>query len=180
MSHRTYQSFLGPELRTRLIGLLEQTSPKWQRSDEQGRTGRGDTYQLSTEVDRSSAQLNQFRALLSSVVYERIQRDFDLPEPAHLDVQVFPVRMCGSVDDPPHQAAHVDNRDGGCPAVTTVYYASCHDLLGGEILLHGDEPAMVSPAADLLVAFPGDRLHEVLPLQGGERLSVVCNFYPVL
>jgi predicted 2-oxoglutarate/Fe(II)-dependent dioxygenase YbiX len=50
---------------------------------------------------------------------------------------------------------------------------------GGSLLIYpnGTEPVEIVPAAGLLVAFPSDTLHEVMPVEGGVRCAVVDWFY---
>jgi len=49
---------------------------------------------------------------------------------------------------------------------------------GGSLVLHGrcgqsEPPQTVAPVPGMLVAFPAETTHEVLPITNGERLSVV-------
>ena len=49
---------------------------------------------------------------------------------------------------------------------------------GGSLVLHGrfgesEPPLTVAPAPGMLVAFPAETTHEVLPITHGERLSIV-------
>ena len=52
---------------------------------------------------------------------------------------------------------------------------------GGDLALAGpggiDDPIVVRPTPNTLVSFSGDRVHWVLPLLAGERVSIVINFY---
>jgi len=118
------------------------------------------------------------RIVMASLCYAATAELFELPAPERLEPQVFPVRMCGSRTDPPHQAPHVDGRDGVPPIVTAVYYADVHGVEGGQLAV-GRTPnrRLITPTTDTLVAFSGDTEHEVLGLRAGYRVSVVCNLY---
>jgi predicted 2-oxoglutarate/Fe(II)-dependent dioxygenase YbiX len=48
---------------------------------------------------------------------------------------------------------------------------------GGALRLHEPEPHDIAPRAGMLVAFPSDVPHEVLPVTAGVRDAVVDWFY---
>ena len=91
--------------------------------------------------------------------------------------------MIGSDVEPPFQPPHVDRASevGTPPLFTSVYYASADNLKGGELALAavdgGPAAARITPSTNTIISFDGRRIHEVLPLWAGERLSVVVNFY---
>jgi len=96
---------------------------------------------------------------------------------------MFPVRMLGDAERPPHQEPHVDSNDthAGPPICTSVFYAKVRSVRGGELAVGQaddlDDPVLVTPAANTMVSFAGECVHWVRPLYAGERLSVVINFY---
>ncbi len=178
MNHLRRSALLGPTRRALLVESLQAADARWARSHELGRTGNGAVEQLVPGSGYASAELTTVREVMASVCYEATADVFKLPDPNDLAPQVFPVWMHGSIDEPPSQRPHVDNRNGVSPLVTAVYYAQVSDTDGGEILVGaGPNQAVVQPVEDDLVAFPGDTLHAVSDLRAGHRLSVVCNFY---
>jgi len=174
-----HPGLLGSIRRRRLVESLNRVSTVRARSSDLGRTGRGTMEQLVPGTDDyCSAELATLRQVVASVCYNAVATAFALPEPAGLAPQVFPVWMTGSVEAPPSQHPHVDNRDGQTPLVTTVYYAHVSDTDGGEIVIGvGADELVFSPVEDELLAFRGDTLHAVQELRAGHRLSVVCNFH---
>jgi len=179
MHYVRHPDLLGPVRRQKLVENLNRASIKRARSSDLGRTGRGTTEQLIPGTDEYvSAELTTLRQVVASLCYQVTAGVFALPDPARLTPQVFPVWMTGSVEAPPNQRPHVDNKDGVSPLVTAVYYAQISDTDGGEIVIGvGPDQIVMSPAEDDLLAFPGNTLHVVNDLRAGRRLSVVCNFY---
>jgi predicted 2-oxoglutarate/Fe(II)-dependent dioxygenase YbiX len=171
---------LGETRRRHLIAAVAGEADAWGRSDSLGHTGHGaGARQLAPDAGHyRSPQMTTVRIVMASICYAATADHFDLPAPERLEPQVFPVRMRGSLTDPPHQDPHVDGRDGVPPIVTAVYYADVQETDGGQLAV-GQPPnrQLITPTTDMLVAFPGDTVHEVLGLLAGYRVSVVCNLY---
>lgn len=171
---------LGETRRRHLMAAVAGEAQAWERSDSLGRTGRGaGAEQLVPEAGHyRSPEMTTVRIVMASICYAATAELFDLPPAERLAPQVFPVRMRGSLTDPPHQDPHVDGRDGVPPIVTAVYYADVQGTDGGQLAV-GQPPnrRLITPTTDTLVAFSGDTLHEVLKLRAGYRVSVVCNLY---
>lgn len=77
---------------------------------------------------------------------------------------------------------HDDSRFRKITAVIFLSAQSEHPMpetfCGGSLVLHGpfgqaERPLTVAPAPGMLLAFPSETTHEVLPITHGERLSVV-------
>ena len=178
MNYLRQPELLGPTRRTRMVEILQATDAQRARSDALGHTGNGAVEQLMPGSGYTSAELTTLREVMASACYAATADAFGLPDPNQLTPQVFPVWMRGSVDQPPGQRPHVDNRDGTTPLVTAVYYAQVSDTDGGEILIGtGPDQVVVQPVEDDLVAFAGDTVHAVVDLRAGQRLSVVSKFY---
>lgn len=165
-----------------VLSQLDALREHWRLSSGLGLLGRGTTHQLPTSNVAAQAKLEPLRQLLAHATLDWLRScGFALSDSA--PVQVFPVLMIGSDSEPPFQPPHVDRaRQVGTPPIcTSVYYASADNLQGGELALAavdgGPAAARIMPATNTIVSFDGRRIHEVLPLLSGERLSVVVNFY---
>lgn len=176
--------FLGERRRRRLLGLLDDQSLAWRRSGELGRTGSGSVLQLASEAARDVPAMKEVTASMASWVYQAVEchRPGALPPPDHLDVQVFPVRMTGCLQEPPSHSAHRDTTGSAHPVITAISYLIVEGAVGGDLLLFNDDvnagpTTSISPATGDLVVMDGDQLHAVAPLLSGSRVSVVTNFY---
>jgi len=178
MRYLQHPQLLGSSRRERLVAALESEGPLRASSASLGHTGNGNVEQLAPGPGYVSAELSMIRELVASMSYQATATAFALPDPSRLAPQVFPVWMRGSIDEPASQRPHVDNLNGKRPLLTSVYYARIRNADGGQIVL-GAEPdrLVLQPDEDDLVAFPGDTVHAVSDLRGGDRLSIVCNFY---
>lgn len=77
----------------------------------------------------------------------------------------------------------VPHQDGNTPLVhddtrfrevsAVIFLSDPAEYEGGALVLHGDESVTVAARSGSLVAFPAETTHEVTPLTGGERFSVV-------
>jgi hypothetical protein len=167
----------------KLQGVLDRLTARWIPSQDLGLLGRGQTSQIRPTDIAVQAEFDQ---LGNAIAPEALQWakicGFRFPRPPQM--QVFPVRMVGDAKAPAYQEPHVDSYAGQPrpPICTNVFYARTIDILGGDLALAREgediaEPIVVTPAANMLVSFAGDRVHWVQPLFAGERLSVVLNFY---
>jgi hypothetical protein len=177
-------NFLAPADVLRVISALDRLSASWIDSGALALLGRGGTSQVRATDLMAQAPLDELRSLLAPAVLRWVQsRGFGFATPPTL--QLFPVRMIGSEETPAYQEPHVDSygADAGPPVCTNVYYARATAASGGELVVAKgagadlDDPIVVTPQANTLATFPGARVHAVRPLRGGERLSVVINFY---
>jgi hypothetical protein len=176
------RNFLPPAQLARLLGALDRLAGSWASSEALGLLGRGGTHQIRATAVAAQAPMGEVRELLAPAALKWAQAcGFRFAAPPHL--QIFPVRMVGDAAAPPHQEPHIDSSPAlpGSPACTNVFYATARAIQGGDLALAGeagvDDPIIVRPTPNTLVSFAGDRVHWVLPLLAGERVSVVINFY---
>lgn len=165
-----------------VLSQFDTLREKWRPSSSLGLLGRGATHQMPSSDMAAQARLEPLRRLMADATLDWHRTcGFALPDTA--PVQVFPVLMIGSDLEPPFQPPHVDRASevGTPPICTSVYYASADNLKGGELALAavdgGPEAARIMPSTNTIISFDGRRIHEVLPLLAGERLSIVVNFY---
>jgi hypothetical protein len=176
------RDFLPPLALSRTLAALDRLSPSWRSSEALGLLGRSHTSQVRTSDLVARAPLDQIRLNLADATLQWARRcGFPFRAPPFL--QMFPVRMLGDPERPPHQEPHVDSNDGqaGPPICTSVFYARVLAARGGELAVGRagdlDDPVLMAPTANTMVSFPGECVHWVRPLYAGERLSVVVNFY---
>jgi hypothetical protein len=176
------RNFLPPAQLLRLLGALDRLAGSWASSEALGLLGRGGTHQVRATDLAVQGPLGEVRELLAPATLRWAQTcGFRFSAPPHL--QMFPVRMVGDAKRPPHQEPHADSSPGlpGAPVCTSVFYATAKSIDGGDLALAGkggiDDPIVVRPTPNTLVSFAGDRVHWVLPLLAGERVSIVINFY---
>jgi hypothetical protein len=176
------RGFLSPFALAKVLGAFERLAPRWTDSEALGLLGRGGASQLRASDIAVRAELDEIRAILAPAVLQWARAcGFRLPPAPYL--QLFPVRMVGRADAPPYQEPHLDSDVGHTapPVCTNVFYARALAIEGGALAAKrgGDfsDPVTVPPTPNTVVTFRGDRVHWVLPLIAGERLSVVINFY---
>lgn len=178
------RGFLPPFVMVKVLGALDRLSASWSSSQDLGLLGRGQTGQIRVTGIAAQAQLDEIRqAVAPAALHWARSCGFRLPAAPHL--QLFPVRMVGDAQAPAFQEPHTNSHAGqpGPPICTNVFYAKALNISGGHLAVarHGDpdliDPIQVQPTANSIVTIPGDRVHWVKPLFGGERLSVVINFY---
>jgi hypothetical protein len=174
--------FLPPLALSRTLAALDRLSPSWRPSEALGLLGRSHTSQIRASDLIAQAPLDEIRLNLAGAALQWAKRcGFAFRAPPSL--QVFPVRMVGDAERPPHQDPHVDSSGAhaGPPICTNVFYARVLAARGGELAIGRagdlDDPVLVAPAANTMVSFAGECVHWVRPLYAGERLSVVINFY---
>lgn len=178
----TRSEFLPPSKHLWVLSQLDTLRESWRRSSSLGLLGRGATHQMPWSDVAAQVSLEPLRQLLANATLDWSRTcGFELRDTA--PAQVFPVLMIGSDVEPPFQPPHVDRASGvGTPPLcTSVYYVKADNLKGGELALAavdgGPAEARIMPSTNTIVSFNGRRIHEVLPLWSGERLSVVVNFY---
>jgi predicted 2-oxoglutarate/Fe(II)-dependent dioxygenase YbiX len=147
--------------------------------------GRGTTLQVRPTDLVAQGPLDEIReALAPPALLAARASGFRFAVPPSL--QLFPVRMLGDAADPAYQEPHTDSvgADIAAPICSNVFYARVQGLVGGELAVAAragsalaDDAVALTPVANTLVTFPGDRVHAVRPLYAGERVSVVINFY---
>jgi hypothetical protein len=176
------RGFLSPFALAQVLGAFARLAPRWTDSESLGLLGRGGASQLRATDIAVRAQLDTVRAALAPAVLQWA-RACGFPLPAAPYLQMFPVRMVGSPETPAYQEPHTDSdvRHPGPPICTNVFYARAHAIEGGALAARRGsdltDPVTVAPTPNTVVTFRGDRVHWVLPLTAGERLSVVINFY---
>jgi predicted 2-oxoglutarate/Fe(II)-dependent dioxygenase YbiX len=166
-----------------VLAALDRLGPAWAPSQEMRLLGRGHTTQVRPTDLVARGPLDEIRQALAPAVLRWAQTcGFRFAAPPTL--QLFPVRMLGDAADPAYQEPHVDSYgpEAATPICSSVFYAKVLGVAGGELAVAkpgGDlsDAAELSPSANTLVTFPGDRVHAVRPLLAGERISVVINFY---
>lgn len=176
------RNFLPPLALSRTLAALDRLSPSWRPSEALGLLGRSHTSQIRASDLVAQAPLDEIRLNLAGATLEWAKRcGFPFRAPPFL--QMFPVRMLGDAERPPHQEPHVNSNDtqAGPPICTNVFYGRVLAARGGELAVGQaddlDDPVLVAPAANTMVSFAGECVHWVRPLYAGERLSVVINFY---
>ena len=176
------RDFLPPLALSKTLAALDRLSPSWRSSESLGLVGRSQTSQIRTSDIVVQGPLDELRRNLANASLEWARRcGFRFGAPPFL--QIFPVKMVGDAQRPPHQEPHVDSNAArpGPPICTNVFYARVMAAEGGEIAVSdasgAAEPVIVAPTANTMVSFAGERVHWVRPLYAGERLSVVINFY---
>lgn len=176
-------AFLPPAAMLQVLGAFDQLASSWADSEAMGLLGRGGTGQVRPTSLAAQGQLDVLREVLAPAVLQWAKAcGFWFPSAPRL--QLFPVRMLGDRLAPAYQEPHTDSLAGvdRSPICTSVFYARCRDILGGDLAISragGDlaDPVVVRPAANTLAMFAGERVHWVERLLGGERLSVVVNLY---
>jgi hypothetical protein len=179
------RGFLPPAQLLALLAALDRLAPAWQPSQTMRLLGRGTTLQVRPTDLVAQGPLGDIRRMLAPQVLEAaLSAGFRFPRPPVL--QLFPVRMLGDAADPAFQEPHTDSAgDSDAPPLcSNVFYARVRNVAGGEIAVAsrpgtelGDDAVTLSPSANTLVSFPGDRVHAVRPLHAGERISIVINLY---
>lgn len=176
------RSFLSPFAHIDVLDALDGLGERWTDSQRLGLLGRGGVSQIRVDAEGDRRRLDRVRETLAPAVLQwAISCGFRFAKPPAL--QVFPVRMFGDAQAPAHQEPHVDEAPGqaGPPICTSVFYARVREVKGGELAVAGEDegsaPVLVTPAANAIATFAGERVHWVAPLLCGERLSVVVNLY---
>ena len=176
------RGFLSPFELAKVLGAFDRLAPRWTASEALGLLGRGGASQLRAGDIAARAQLDEIRTALAPAALRWARAcGFRLPPAPYL--QLFPVRMVGSADAPAYQEPHLDSdvSHAAPPICTNVFYARAHAVQGGALAAKRGpdlaDPVTVAPTPNTIVTFRGDRVHWVLPLTAGERLSVVINFY---
>jgi len=178
------QGFLAPDAMLKLLAAFERLAPSWAPSQAMRLLGRGHTSQVRPTDLIAQGPLDEIRQALAPAVL-LWARSCGFLIPAAPTLQLFPVRMVGDAKTPAYQEPHTDSY-GASPAppiCSNVFYAKAQGIKGGDLAVarRGGEDLtgaqIVRPAANTIVSFPGERVHEVQPLYAGERLSVVINFY---
>jgi hypothetical protein len=177
------RNFLSPFELVKLLSVLDRLSPNWVSSETLGLLGRGGTEQVRSADLSVQALLDEVRrALAPAALHWARSCGFRLPAAPHL--QLFPVRMIGDPAAPARQEPHVDSYAGQPrpPLCTNVFYAKARAIHGGDLSVARNpadlsDALVIQPAPNTIVSFAGDRIHWVQPLLGGERVSVVINFY---
>jgi hypothetical protein len=176
-------AFLPPAAMLRVLSAFDRLAASWVGSEAMGLVGRGGTGQIQPATLAAQGQLDAMRETLAPAVLQWAKAcGFWFPSAPRL--QLFPVRMVGDSQAPAYQEPHTDSFAGvdRPPICTSVFYARCKAIVGGDLAVSSDghdlaDPVLVRPVANTLASFPGDRVHWVEPLVGGERLSVVINLY---
>jgi hypothetical protein len=177
------RNFLSPFDLVRLLDLLQRLSPSWASSEALGLLGRGGTEQIRPNNLAVQALLDEIRLMLAPAALRWARScGFALPAAPHL--QLFPVRMVGDAAAPARQEPHVDSHAGQPrpPRCTNVFYATVRAVDGGALAVADRaanlaDPLVIQPSPNTVISFSGERIHWVQPLYGGERVSVVINFY---
>ena len=177
------RNFLSPFELVKLLGVLDRLSPNWVSSEALGLLGRGGTEQVRSADLSVQALLDEIRLALAPAALRWARScGFRLPAAPHL--QLFPVRMIGDPAAPARQEPHVDSYAGQPrpPLCTNVFYARARAIQGGDLAVADREanladPLVIQPSPNTVISFAGKRIHWVQPLYGGERVSVVINFY---
>jgi 2OG-Fe(II) oxygenase superfamily len=176
------RDFLPPLELAKLLGVFDRLEPHWASSQALGLLGRAGTMQLRASDIATQARLDEVRRALALPVLRWARNcGFRLSPAPYL--QLFPVRMVGDAAKPAYQEPHVDSdaSQSRPPVCTSVFYARVRATQGGALAARRgadlSDPITVTPTANALVTFAGDRVHWVQPLLAGERLSVVINFY---
>jgi hypothetical protein len=176
------RDFLPPLALSKTLAALDRLSPSWRASEALGLLGRSQTSQVNAGDIAVQAPLDELRHNLAAAALAWAQRcGFHFRTPPFL--QIFPVRMLGDAERPASQEPHVDSSgaQAGPPLCTNVFYARLSGAQGGELAIGGAgglaDPVVVTPTPNTIVTFAGEWVHWVRPLYGGERLSVVINFY---
>jgi hypothetical protein len=178
------RAFLAPADLMRLLNIADRLAPSLKPSESLGLLGRGGTGQVRSDGVAARAALDEMRQLLAPATLRWAQAcGFWFPRPPHL--QIFPVRMSGDPATPAYQEPHTDSHPSlaGAPVCTSVFYARLKGAVGGELAVAAtgsegaDDHFNVTPTPNTIVTFAGERVHWVLPLTAGERLSFVVNFY---
>jgi hypothetical protein len=177
------RSLLPPAQMLRVLSATDRLAGSWASSEELGLLGRGRTSQVRPADLAAQGPLDEIRAVLAPAVLAWARRcGFWFPRPPRL--QLFPVRMIGDPAQPPRQEPHIDSYGAaeGPPICTSVFYVRASGLTGGALAAEpatgGDAPPVIlTPAPNMVVTLPGDRVHWVEPLLAGERVSIVVNFY---
>ena len=122
----------------------------WRPSEALGLLGRSHTSQVRASDLVVQAPLDEIRLNLAGATLEWAKRcGFPFRAPPFL--QMFPVRMLGDAERPPHQEPHVDSNDtqAGPPICTNVFYARVLAARGGELAVGQaddlDDPVLVAP-----------------------------------
>ena len=182
MSALLYRSdFLGQAERDLVRAAFDDGELCWRPSAMLGRTAGGESLQLAGPDDHRKLPMRRVAILMATRVVDALQEaGIELPTEDEVTPQVFPVKMFGNQDDPPHQAPHRDRSAAGHPRLTCVYYPLVENDEGGELVLYaadGTETAKHRPCTDLLLVIAGDTLHSVEPFTSGRRYTVVTNLY---
>lgn len=168
--------------------LQDEVDLAWNLQTGMKRAARGMTYQLNTNAKWDSVRFFFLTQSFVSRASEILVRDAPLGVGVPIATwvpQVFPVRMCGSVTDPPHQLPHQDKHAFEpekliLPEYTFVYYVAVDGCSGGDLILFdslGKQEERIHPTTGDLVCIAGDQWHAVSNLVTGERLSLVLNLY---
>jgi len=176
------RDFLPPLELAKLLAVFDRLAPRWASSQALGLLGRGGTSQLRVSDIATRALLDEIRLALAPATLGWA-RGCGFPLPPTPQLVLFPVRMVGDAEAPAYQEPHIDfDANHPRPAVcTSVFYARAQRIEGGALAVGRSadltDPLTVTPSPNTIVTFAGDRVHWVQPLFGGERLSVVINFY---
>lgn len=177
----TRPRFLAAAQQRVVLDALDDPDLRWQPGADLGRTSAGRSLQLATSAEHAKPPMRRMAGLLASQVYDTLtDSGITLPPAPELTPQVFPVKMHGSPDNPPHQHPHRDRSSLGHPRLTCIYYPLVESTQGGALVLHtpeGTPDTRHQPIANLLVVIPGDTLHSVEPLTSGRRVTIVTNLY---
>jgi hypothetical protein len=178
------RGFLPPATMLRLLGAFERLASSWAPSQAMRLLGRGQTSQVRPTDLVAQGPLDEIRQALAPAVLQWARAcGFHVPPAPTL--QLFPVRMVGDAETPAYQEPHTDSHAAslGPPICSNVFYAKAQGIEGGDLAVAGrggedlTGAQIVRPTANMIVSFPGERVHGVQPLYAGERLSVVINFY---
>jgi len=176
------RNFLPPFALVGVLDALDGLGPRWADSERLGLLGRGGVSQVRVDAEADRRRLDVVREALATAVL-RWARSCGFQFAAPPALQLFPVRMKGDRQTAANQEPHVDELPGKSrpPICTSVFYARVRDIEGGALAvaptLDRPGPVRVTPEANTIATFAGDRVHWVEPLHAGERLSVVVNFY---
>jgi hypothetical protein len=161
--------------------VFESDSVNWTVAEDAGRAATGNALQLADHTEHRRPEVREMAELVAGRIFDRMVSEIgsELPAAESIRPQVFPVRMRGSRDHPAAQRPHRDHDDGKYPGLTCVYYPWAEALEGGRLTVHRPDGATlhVDPKSNRLCVMNGDTLHSVEPLLGGERWTVVTNFY---
>ena len=179
------RGFLPPAELLRMLSAVDRLAPAWAPSQEMRLLGRGHTSQVRPGDVLAQGPLDEIRQVLAPAVLRWAQTcGFRFPAPPTL--QLFPVRMLGDAAEPAYQEPHTDSVRAATPrrrSAATFSTAKVQGVTGGELAVAsapgGDfsEAVELTPRANTLVSFPGDRVHAVRRLLAGERISIVINLY---